>query len=462
MSSAEMLCDDGHDSSCIVVTNLSPMKFTLWSSGSNAQGQLAHGNKDDAHNFRPCSFVGCAPGTMPPLNIRVLQVTSGANHTIVLLESTGHSGVQMWAAGDGRSGQLGAIYQQTIEAGASSTIFRPITLPLQGELSGYEPKFVATSWETTYIVLSREGCNDVLISMGSNDYGDLGVGTQDGQKKKTSPFHVVSFDHLTLLDGTPLNNASIVVLSLAAGQHHVAVQLEVSWPNKSSRRCVVGWGSSRHGQLGNVVDERGRPVPYISTPRIIVEEDYSDIIVAAALGNHHTVFLRVSGSILTFGSNRKGQLEDLQNVRQCTKLDCTWNGTCIQTKDNNFAHGLLSTGSNSHGQLGRQSVEGSPSSLAPVKLPTANNSEILALACGTEHALVLLGRGQDVCESSEVWGWGWNEHGNLGIGTTEDATTPVQLWPPTLAQEESEYGSAIGIWAGSGTSWIVTATQNEP
>ncbi|KAJ7360882.1 hypothetical protein DFH08DRAFT_360705 [Mycena albidolilacea] len=30
---------------------------------------------------------------------------------------------------------------------------------------------------------------------------------------------------------------------------------------------------------------------------------------------------------------------------------------------------------------------------------------------------------------TEVWDWGWNEHGDLGVGTTENVSIPVKIWP---------------------------------
>ncbi|KAG6841575.1 hypothetical protein C0991_009610 [Blastosporella zonata] len=389
---------------------------------------------------------------MPPNTNRVLNITSGANHTVVLLDIGRET--QIWGSGDGSAGQLGLACRQLIQAGAPpSTIFRPIELPLQQEgLAEYKPKFVSASWETTYISLSREKDRDVLISMGANDFGDLGVGMK-GKAKETSPFHVVSFDHLEL-DGSPLKNADITILALATGQHHVVAQLKVSWDTKAVRKCVVGWGTSRHGQLGTIVDGRGRPTPYVSTPCIISVEDANDPIITTALGNQHSVFLHDSGRISSLGSNRKGQLQDLKDIRHVVKLGCTWNGTYVVTDDGDGVNRVLATGSSAHGQLGRHIPSGAPPSLAPVELTPSNHARIPTIACGTEHVLALLSR-NSTTSSSEVWGWGWNEHGNLGIGTTENAFTPIQLWQPALAEGGKDVPEVVGIWGGSGTSWIV-------
>ncbi|GLB43542.1 putative rcc1 blip-ii [Lyophyllum shimeji] len=193
---------------------------------------------------------------MPSNTNRVLNVTSGANHTIVLGETRGddgNHGTEIWGSGDGSTGQLGPEYLQLIRDGAPSTIFRPINLPLQQfGLAGYQIKRVTASWETTYVVLSCEGKGDVVISMGADDFGDLGIGgkAKGKGKEKEGPVHIVSFAHLTV-DGNPLRNATIAVQAIAAGQHHVVAQLSVTGKDWDTRTCIVGWGASRHGQLGS-------------------------------------------------------------------------------------------------------------------------------------------------------------------------------------------------------------------
>jgi protein ATS1 len=81
------------------------------------------------------------------------------------------------------------------------------------------------------------------------------------------------------------------------------------------------------------------------------------------------------------------------------------------------------------------------------------------MATGSEHVLALFG-GKDKLfgavteeDETEVWGWGWNEHGNLGVGTTDDIRLPTQIWPGPLERDD-RLGTAVGVWAGCGTSWI--------
>ena len=58
----------------------------------------------------------------------------------------------------------------------------------------------------------------------------------------------------------------------------------------------------------------------------------------------------------------------------------------------------------------------------------------------------------------KLLGWGWNEHGNMGLGHTEDVITPAFIPIPSLsipsATVETDPPKIVGIWAGCGTSWF--------
>lgn len=63
------------------------MVLKLYSSGSNARGQLAQDTEDDSHIFQPCLFA--SKGDEWPNGSRIESVAAGANHTLVLVSSGG-------------------------------------------------------------------------------------------------------------------------------------------------------------------------------------------------------------------------------------------------------------------------------------------------------------------------------------------------------------------------------------
>jgi protein ATS1 len=401
----------------------------LLAAGSNARGQLANGSEDDSHTFQECHFTGCVRGALPPGTQGMLQLVTGANHTLVLLEYD--AGIRvLWGCGDGRKGQLGP------ECTGQLTEFKPISMSLYNYASqGYTCCLIAAAWETSYIVLKSPSRPDVLISMGSNDFAALGVGTKQA---KLTPV-VVSFDHLTI-EGRPIDTSRLVIESIVAGTRHVV--LYVRYKNDY---MLVGWGLARHNQLGHM------GIANYDRPHIISLDVSAGPPQTYSLGLQHTVICHQSGRITAFGSNKKGQLHSLDSWGRIRGVGCTWNGTYLMKDDE---HTLLSTGSNSHGQLGREPQEAEDGIAGgAVEFTSSLNDRVPSLrsfACGSEHVIAMItpAGSMDV----EVWGWGWNEHGNLGLDHTDDVPKPVKIWP---TGECVLGGSIVQVWAGNGTSWIL-------
>ena len=390
-----------------------PPSLRLFAAGSNAQGQLGNDSNEDSHTFQACrlppDFASCHS---------IVDLATGANHTIALTEDQLGKRT-LWGCGDGRAGQLGP---DIIRLGAIAS-FQRLTLGEQFE--GYEICRVAASWQTTYVVLSSVGVGDIVVSMGSNDYGDLG--SKHIGAVHNSP-NVVDFDLI-------LGERPFSVQNISTGQHHVILSLLFG-----EDTLVVGWGASRHGQLGadpSILLPNGKLPLYIDHP-IIIPLETNDSVVDVALGSRHSLLLHTSGMITGLGTNRKGQLDDgLKALEGVKSIACTWNGSYAVIEGNS----VVAYGANARGQLGHSTMA---SADARVQLPFhATSEDHVKIACGSEHALLLY---RDV-----VWGWGWNEHGNLGVGSTEDVTFPVEIWPSPKDGSET---NVVGIWAGLGTSWI--------
>lgn len=416
---------------------------TLLAAGSNARGQLGIGFPDDASTFTPCVFQGHGPH-LPSNTRNIASLASGANHTIVLLEYQDET-VQLWGVGDGNRGQLGP--ERASAADGASLVFQPLSFPFgevfsQEEAVSYTPRLVAAAWETSFVVLSCRGKSDVLVSMGSNDFGLLGVGESLETPNKPRAVSLgAAIRHQT-------GDAGLIsVKSIQAGPRHVVVELQsISIDGAQSLPFLVGWGASRHGQLGQKTN-----TPSICHPISIPMDAPSVPLRSYALGNEHTVVVHESHRISTFGSNRKGQLEGLSSLKRLVAgVGCTWNGTYVHVRDCDQDI-VLATGSNAKGQLGI----GRPTTINTCSINgiavAMDFGRIIKLACGSEHVLTLTARSAN--EGDTVWGWGWNEHGNLGLGMLDDVSRPVQLWPrgdPNLLSGKR----VVDVWAAYGTSWL--------
>jgi protein ATS1 len=420
----------------------------LLSSGSNARGQLANGNLEDSHTFTPSNFAGFTISQLPP-DRHVVELASGANHVLLLLEHTETKVRELWGSGDGSRGQLGPMYLTT---GSSASMFRPIDLLVENwGFQEYNYRSISASWETSYIIMTSKGKPDILISMGADDFGDLGIGgSKKGEVLLGRP-HVIKFDHTTV-DGSRLDTSSLRIRNVSCGTHHVISNLSTISEDGSEQHLVVGWGTCRHGQLGT---SSSASPSFLSTPHLISKVTQDLPLLAVALGNQHTVLLHVSHRISGFGSDTKCQIRDIDLVNgSVISLGCTWNGTYAVVVSNDGERLVYASGSSSKGQLGRSKDF---NTFAPVEFPfTSSTHSITQLACGSEHVLCLFSVNQPDAAATweEVWGWGWNEHGNLGTGSTDDVSLPKRIWPddPDPKPSSSRVG---GIWGGCGASWIL-------
>ncbi|GBE77295.1 regulator of chromosome condensation 1/beta-lactamase-inhibitor protein II [Sparassis latifolia] len=431
--------------------------LSLFSAGSNAQGQLATGSVADAYSFAPAIFLRAQQaGALPPGSLGISQIACGANHTLVLIACEDSAERELWGSGDGRRGQLGPSFcaaSKTVQGEQTEVdmgplpVFRRLDLQLEGgarDLRGYTPRLIAAGWETSYIVLARAGQSDVLLAMGADDFGNRGVGGRGKGKEREEPWHIVELERFV---NASQGKTILTVKSLTTGPHTVIAQILVSSRDNDcqAQELMFGWGASRHGQLGGA--EHKPPSFYASPHPVVLPEGAQERgkVAACALGTQHTVFLHGSGRLSGIGSNRKAQLRGIGTLEGVTAIGCTWNGTYAVMHDGSF----VATGSHVRGLLG--AGEEGVSALAMVRFPFESGSrELLKMACGSEHVLCLFAL-RDT--ATEVWGWGWNEHGTLGIGSTGDVEAPVRVWPP--ASEGLHLGKAVDVWAGCGTSWIL-------
>lgn len=411
------------------------MVLILLAAGSNACGQLATGSLDDAHRFTPCVFGDSPIGTLPQNTRSILQLASGSNHSLILLRKMALEGSEkprneLWGAGDGSKGQLGPSWRN--RTSPSTSVFQPI----DQAPDGYEITSIAAAWETSYIVFSQDGRDDVLMSMGADDFGDLGVGgTKKQRNEKERLIHVV--DLISSIGS--IARGTLRISELAAGPHHVVACLDYVDLSGHAVQKLVGWGASRQGQL-NVIS-RVVPLPveiqlHQSRPRV----------TQISLGSQHTLLRHLDGSVTALGSDRKGQLSNISSLQAVTFAGCTWNGTITVTADN-CTFLVSSSGMGEAGQLGR--LSGEPG-FAPVDLHL-DGKLLETIVCGSEHTLVVL---KSVTECGEVWGWGWNEHGNLGTGDISNVQIPTRLWPPPSGEIIVD-DEPVAAWAGCGTSWIL-------
>ncbi|XP_042122118.1 putative E3 ubiquitin-protein ligase HERC4 isoform X8 [Peromyscus maniculatus bairdii] len=183
---------------------------------------------------------------------------------------------------------------------------------------------------------------------------------------------------------------------------------------------MLCWGNASYGQLGlGGIDEE-----------IVLEPRKSDFFVNKKVrdvgcGLRHTVFVLDDGTVYTCGCNDLGQLgheKSRKKPEQVVALDAQnivavscgeAHTVALNDKGQMFAWGL-----DSDGQLG---LLGSEECIrVPRNIKSLSDIQIVQVACGYYHSLAL-------SKASEVFCWGQNKYGQLGLGIDCKKQTSPQL-----------------------------------
>jgi alpha-tubulin suppressor-like RCC1 family protein len=170
---------------------------------------------------------------------------------------------------------------------------------------------------------------------------------------------------------------------------------------------LLSWGSNARGELGN-----GTAVSQNPTPSAVVG---ASNIVAIATGHYYSLALKSDGTMLSWGDDQFGELGDgtVGPLNNPTPSAISGLSNIVAIAAGN-SHSLalksdgtmLSWGWNSSGQLGNSTI--SPNNPTPSIVIGASN--IVAIAAGSYNSLALKSDGT-------LLSWGANSSGQLGDGT---------------------------------------------
>jgi len=285
----------------------------------------------------------------------------------------------LWAWGDNAYGQLGL-------ASTTARATRPVQVG------------TATDWvmvaagEYHTLGLRADGS---LYAWGWNNYGQLGSPTNSGTNAPTPTPQLVA--------GT--------YTQIAAGVYHsLALRADGS---------LYAWGSNQYGQLGTATNSgtsNANPAP---TP---VAGTYTRV----AAGGQHSLALRADGTLYAWGDNSYGQLGPAATTSPTpTQVGGTYTqvaGGFYHTLGLRADGSLYAWGRNEYGQLGSATNNGTYTATPTPQLVAGTYTQVVA---GFAHSLALRADGS-------LYAWGRNGNGELGIGTTNAATTPVPTQEATL------------------------------
>jgi len=169
-------------------------------------------------------------------------------------------------------------------------------------------------------------------------------------------------------------------------------------------RC---WGANNEGQLGDGnATPRTEANKYDFDSDVPVEVPGITNAVAMAGGIYHTVVLLDDGTVRDWGNNRFGQLGNGSTTPSFTPVEVT--------------------------------------------LPSGQLlSNVVEIAAGDYHSIARLNDGT-------IWSWGWNQYGQLGDGTNDNRSHPVQVvgLPAAATALTARFrGSAVILADGTMRLW---------
>ncbi|GFO65029.1 carboxypeptidase regulatory-like domain-containing protein [Geomonas paludis] len=272
----------------------------------------------------------------------------------------------VWTWGYNGSGQLGVV-------GPDES---PSPLQVPG-LSGM--RAVALGQEHT-LALKGDG---TVWAWGANSGGELGNGTNTAS---AVPGRVAGLTGVVAVSAGAFNGLAL-----------------------KSNGTVWCWGWNNSRQLGN-----GSDVFWSSRP---VQVTGLTGVVAISMGTRHGLALKSDGTVWAWGSGILGN-GSLYGSGTPVKVSGLTGVTRIAAGDDHSAaitsDGTVWTwGENGYGQIGNGTTD---NSVLPVRI-SALGEDVAVIATGMYFTVA-------VKKDGTVWGWGWNELGQLGTGDTENTTTP--------------------------------------
>ncbi len=265
--------------------------------------------------------------------------------------------------------------------------------------------------------------NGDLYTWGWNAYGQLGNGTSGFDKPQFTPIKIMSN-----------------VKSVDLGKCHSAAITE--------NGDLYTWGWNNNGQLGNgTTEDSSVPAKIMSNIKLV------------GLGWFHSAAITANGDLYTWGSNIEGQLgngttEDsfipIKIMSNVKSVSLGWFHSAAITENSN----LYTWGCNVYGMLGDGTTTGSST---PIKIVIDMGGETEEPVTeeptteepGTEEVTftqVALGYNHSgaITENGDLYTWGYNLHGELGNGTTEDSHNPIKIMSNVKSVNLGErHGAAI-------------------
>lgn len=241
-------------------------------------------------------------------------------------------------------------------------------------------------------------------------------------------------------------------------------------PGTGAPMLLFSWGLGPHGELGLTQAKDGVDTETAVSQPERVRRFGVRAVRDIACGQRHTLVLLANGSVYSCGSNDFGQLGQDRSMRKLEQVS-TLAAHEIRAVACGEAHSLalsdagqvFAWGCNRQGQLGCGTED--ESRLRPRVVKKLATLHVVQIACGAAHCLALANNG-------ELFGWGANGYGQLGLGATADERLPrrvTHLVGVPLAQVACGAMHSVGltpsgtllVWGRNGSGQLGLSDQKD-
>ena len=288
---------------------------------------------------------------------------SGGTDYTLALKSNG----TVWSWGENRSGQLGD--------GSTMNRLRPVPV------SGLSDITAVSAGESHSLAI---GSNGIVWAWGSNTYGQLGNGTTS---QSFIPVQVSELSGVTAV--AALDTASLAL---------------------KSDGTVWAFGENFQGQLGNGTNTDSMlPIQVMNLTNV----------KAIAAAGDHCLALKTDGTVWYWGDTLNGSVSKystpvrMNELSDVAAVSLGAHSAAVLKNDGT----VWTWGTNWQGQLGTGDL---PEKRTGVPVQVEGVSDVKTISTKGWHTVVQKNDGS-------VWGWGYNEYGQLGNSDNADSTIPVKM-----------------------------------
>jgi len=395
------------DSAFAIFQNQGQSQVYAW--GANRFGQLGlgHNNRVTAPTLLPF------PDSLA--NWTLNNIVCGENHFFAIFQNAeGQSQVHAWGAN--RSGELGLGHDNRVTA--------PTLLPFPDSLANWTLNNIVCRKNSFFAIFQNAEGQSQVYAWGANRSGELGLGhDNDVNRPSLLPF--------------PDSLANWTLNNIVCGENHFFAIFQ----NAEGQSQVYAWGDNMLGRLGLGHDnyDVNRP-SLLSFPDSLANWTLNNIVC----GENHffAIFQNAEGQsqVYAWGYNKCSQLGLGHNNAVTAPTLLSFSDSLANWTLNNMVASGASTfaifqnakgqkqvyawGANSFGQLG---LGHNNAVTAPTLLPFSDSlanwtlNNMVASEASTS-AIFQNAEGQ-----SQVYAWGANRFGQLGLGHNNSVHTPTLI-----------------------------------